>query len=343
MGFDWYESDDTTLAGTSYTLTAAAGSASSAIALHAWLNKGSSLGSPETRYVRLLVEDPASAGTYRTSGLDTLDRREFEFRITGSQNPDGVPEFSVSPTAWTPIGTRRTFALPAIHPNCCIEVEVRVNPGPEGGASSPATFRLQAFLGTVSEASVSIPTDVSVDGDLDFGGHALSNVSLGADVGFAAPWDAGNQDCSNLRLGTDASANGHRIAGLPHPYSATDEYDAATWGSVMARSGKAPVRVVATSDVTASGEQTVDGVALTDGHRILLTAQTTGPENGLWIVRSGAWERAPDASNVYNTYAGITVYCRFGTHAGETWVQTTEMTDYVSDEQTWKLYIAAPV
>ena len=106
---------------------------------------------------------------------------------------------------------------------------------------------------------------------------------------------------------------------------------------------KFPVRIIATSDVaTLSGEQTVDGYSLLEGHRVLLTNQTTGTEMGIWVVHTGAWTRAQDANGTYNTYAGIQTYCRFGTHAGETWVQTLEMTDFDSDEQIWQLYIAAP-
>ena len=302
MGFDWYKSNDTDLADTSYTLSTAAGTPSAAIELHAWLNKGSSVGSSEVRYLRLYVED---SGVYKTSGLDVLDRREIECRIIGSQNPDGVVGFSAPTTAWKPIGTRRSFQLPAIYPNCCIELEFRHNPTAEGGQSTPVTFRVKAVQGT-GDVPMSIPDDVSVDGDLPFGSH--------------------------------------RITGLPHPLLSTDEYDAPTWGGVMMRPVKHPVRVVADSDVaTLSGEQTVDGVALTDGHRVLLTNQTTGTENGIWIVRTGAWERGQDANSTYNTYNGIMVWVRFGTYASQLWVMTTEMTDYTSDEQTWVMLAdAAP-
>lgn len=293
MGFDWYESDDATLAGTSFTLSTAAGTPSAAIELHAWLNKGSSVGAAETRYLRLYVED---SGVYKTSGLDVLDRREIEWRIIGSQNPDGVPGFSAPTTAWKPLGTRRSGQLPAIYPNCAIELEFRHNPATEGGQSTPVTFRVKAVQGT-GDVPMSIPDDVSVDGDLDF--------------------------------------NSKRLMDLPHPILSTDEYDAPTWGGVMMRPMKHPVRVVATSDITLTGEQTIDGVALTDGHRALLTNQTTTTQNGIWIVRTGAWERGQDASNTYNTYSGIMVWVRFGTYALQLWVMTTEMTDFDSDTQVW--------
>jgi len=53
-------------------------------------------------------------------------------------------------------------------------------------------------------------------------------------------------------------------------------------------------RVKAQTNVSAlTGTQTVDGVALVDGDTILLDQQTTTTQDGLWIVRAGAWERHP--------------------------------------------------
>ncbi len=211
MAFAWYESDDSTPAGTAYTLSTSAGTASTAIELHAWLNKGSSVGTAETRFLRVYVEDPASPGTYKTSGLDCLDRREFEVRIVGSQNPDVVPGFVVSTTAWTPIGTDRGFQLPPIYPNCAIEIEVRINPTTEGGSSSPATFYIKAVQGNTPAGMVSIPNDVTVDGTLD--------------------------------MGTE------RITGLPIPTTASDGTDAVPVTYVRQLPYKSPCRLCADAEV----------------------------------------------------------------------------------------------
>lgn len=59
---------------------------------------------------------------------------------------------------------------------------------------------------------------------------------------------------------------------------------------------KPNVAALATTNITLSGTQTIDGVALSVGQRALLTAQTSGIQNGIWVVQSGAWTRptAPD-------------------------------------------------
>jgi hypothetical protein len=53
------------------------------------------------------------------------------------------------------------------------------------------------------------------------------------------------------------------------------------------------VKTVALSNVTSlSGTQTISGYALAIGENVLLTAQSTASQNGVWVVASGAWTRS---------------------------------------------------
>lgn len=54
------------------------------------------------------------------------------------------------------------------------------------------------------------------------------------------------------------------------------------------------VRATSTAPLALAGEQTVDGIALEDGDRVLLIAQTDATENGIWVVAAGGWTRADD-------------------------------------------------
>lgn len=71
--------------------------------------------------------------------------------------------------------------------------------------------------------------------------------------------------------------------------------------------------------------QTVDGVVLATGDRILIKDQTNGAENGIYIVNaSGAPTRATDANSSAHMVPGLMVYVREGTVNGKgTWKLTT--------------------
>lgn len=95
--------------------------------------------------------------------------------------------------------------------------------------------------------------------------------------------------------------NSQKITGLAN---GTANDDAVNFGQLSSIaqgfSFKDPVRVVATANGTLASAyangQTVDGVTLATGNRILLAGQTTASDNGLYTVNaSGAPTRATDA------------------------------------------------
>jgi hypothetical protein len=58
-----------------------------------------------------------------------------------------------------------------------------------------------------------------------------------------------------------------------------------------------PVRVATTANITLSGTQTIDGVSVVAGDRVLVKDQTDQKTNGIYVVASGSWTRATDADN----------------------------------------------
>lgn len=75
---------------------------------------------------------------------------------------------------------------------------------------------------------------------------------------------------------------------------------------------KAPCRAASTTNLTLSGEQTVDTIALVDGDRVLAKDQTTSADKGIYIVRTGAWERAPDWDGDGDVVTGTLVFVPTG-------------------------------
>lgn len=79
--------------------------------------------------------------------------------------------------------------------------------------------------------------------------------------------------------------------------------------------------VVATSNLTLSGEQTIDG-QLTAGSLVLASAQTAGAEKGPWVSGAGAWTRPTwyPAGGTTQAFQFITIFIRLGTtYGGSTW------------------------
>lgn len=76
---------------------------------------------------------------------------------------------------------------------------------------------------------------------------------------------------------------------------------------------KAPVRAATTANITLSGEQTIDGVACVTNDRVLVKDQTTGSENGIYVVDTSAWKRAADFDGAYDVTQGTTVRVTQGT------------------------------
>lgn len=82
---------------------------------------------------------------------------------------------------------------------------------------------------------------------------------------------------------------------------------------------KAPVTVVATNNVTQSGEQTIDGIALLASNaadrpdRVLCIGQTDTTQNGIWDVSTGSWTRSKDCNGNYDLARGTQVLVTRGT------------------------------
>lgn len=87
---------------------------------------------------------------------------------------------------------------------------------------------------------------------------------------------------------------------------------------------KQSVRAATTANITLSGAQTIDGVALTVGDRVLVKNQTTAAQNGIYLVAAQSWTRATDADNGTKLSSGARVSVEQGvTNAGKVWYLST--------------------
>lgn len=65
-------------------------------------------------------------------------------------------------------------------------------------------------------------------------------------------------------------------------------------GTLSSTSVKAPCVAVATGNITLSGLQNVGGVTVAQGDRVLVIAQSSSVDNGIYIADTGDWQRAAD-------------------------------------------------
>lgn len=100
----------------------------------------------------------------------------------------------------------------------------------------------------------------------------------------------------------------------------TDVIDGVTTSTAL----KAPVKVATTANITLSGTQTIDGVAVVADDRVLVKDQTTTTENGVYIVSATAWSRSSDFDGNRDIRTGTIVFVTSGTvNAASAWRVTS--------------------
>lgn len=92
----------------------------------------------------------------------------------------------------------------------------------------------------------------------------------------------------------DLPMGGFKITNLGTPSAGTDATNKSYVDGLINGFILHYARALGTANVTLSGTQTIDGVALAAGDRVLLKGQTTASQNGLWVVAAGAWTRPTD-------------------------------------------------
>lgn len=107
---------------------------------------------------------------------------------------------------------------------------------------------------------------------------------------------------------------------------------------------KASVRVATTADLASlSTLLTIDGIALNEDDRVLVKNQTNAVNNGIYLAKSGSWERAADAAQNGELTPGTFVFVEVGsTNADSGWVMTSDGTITIgSTAMNWSQFSGA--
>ena len=94
------------------------------------------------------------------------------------------------------------------------------------------------------------------------------------------------------------------------------------------------VRAVASTNITLTGAQTIDGVSLLAGDSVLLKGQTTASANGIYVVATGTWARRSDAATSAMVVSGMTTTVTEGTTKGTATTMTLPMAWTLSTPDT---------
>lgn len=172
------------------------------------------------------------------------------------------------------------------------------------------------------------------------GGTMSGSIAMGSNsiTGLAAPSASGDatnksyvdaQDATRLPLagGTMSGAiamGTNKITGLGTP---TADADAATKAYVdsvaQGLDVKGSCRAATTANITLSGTQTIDGVAVIAGDRVLVKDQSTAANNGIYVVAAGSWSRAADADTWAELVGAFTFIEEGTTNDNSGWVCTS--------------------
>jgi hypothetical protein len=162
--------------------------------------------------------------------------------------------------------------------------------------------------------SAKIANDTIVDADINSAAAIAQSKISGLTTSLSEKLaTAGGTMSGAIAMGTN------KITGLGTP---TDGTDAATKNYVdSAAQGidwKASVRAATTANVTLASDlengDVLDGVTLATGDRVLVKDQSTGSENGIYVVKaSGAPDRSTDADAGAEVTANFAVFVEQGT------------------------------
>lgn len=152
---------------------------------------------------------------------------------------------------------------------------------------------------------------------VNFDGTAAITVTAAAGTLSGTTLAAGVTASSLTSLGTIASLTATAGTISTTPTGATDIANKLYVDTVaQGLDAKASCVAATTADITLSGAQTIDGVSIVAGNRVLVKNQTLSQNNGIYLCTSGSWTRTTDA-NTWDALTSAFTFIEQGTANGD--------------------------
>lgn len=199
-----------------------------------------------------------------------------------------------------------------------------VSAGSYGSTTQVGTFTVDAKgrLTAAANASIAFPVS-SVNGSTGVVVLTTTNIAEGTNLYYTDARVRTNRLDQMAVPTASVSFNSQKITNLLDPTAAQDAATKSYVDNVaQGLDVKASVRAATTANITLSGTQTIDGVAVVAADRVLVKNQTAASENGIYAAAAGAWSRTTDA-DTYNELISAFVFVEEGTVNADTgWVCT---------------------
>lgn len=206
--------------------------------------------------------------------------------------------------------------------------------------SNTISGSIDGNAGTATKLATARTISISgdADGSASFDGSANADIAITLDTvnsnvgtytkltvnGKGLVTAAAQASLSDLSAPTGSFSFGNQLlTNLADPVS---DQDAATKIYVdnvaQGLDVKASVVAATTGNITLSGAQTIDGVSITAGMRVLVKSQSAPAENGIYVASNTSWSRSADADTWNELVSAYTFVEQGNTYADTGWVCT---------------------
>jgi hypothetical protein len=198
-------------------------------------------------------------------------------------------------------------------------------------AANANNISLSANVNTLAASFVSNSQTLSANVNTLAASFVSNSQTLSANVNtLAASFVSNSQTLSanvNTLAATFAAANANNISLSANVNLIAGLITNLTLENLPSAFVKRSVTAATTANIALYGTQTIDGVAVSAGNRVLVKDQTLANQNGLYVVSATAWARSADADVIGDIASAMVAVDAGTTNGGKLYDTNIKITD----------------